>query len=460
MNATTAEWQRLIADGHGPVYLRIVQALERAVWSGTLRPGQRLPAQRSLASELGVDLTTITRAFNEARKRGLIDARGPLGSFVAPPQVELAQLVDLSMNLPPSPGGSQVAEVLRRGLSSVLTRSDAGNLMTYHVGGGSAADQLAAAQWLKPILGRCEPARLVVTEGAQAALSALLLALTDAGDTVLCEPLVYPGLLHAARVLQRRLQVVDSDEHGMRPDALRRLARTTGARVVYLNPTAQNPTAHTLPDARRRALAEVLRAQDLHLIEDDPYWLLAEDAPAPLALLAPAHTCYISTLSKCLSPGLHTAFVHLPDGVARQAVLDALRAVNLMAPPLMNALVTQLILDGSAQAMLRLVQDEAAERRYLARSALSPRFLQACAGVHAWCRLPAHWTDVSLTHAARLQGLGIAPSSAFTPEGVAISDAVRISVGAAADRQALHRALRQLDQLMHLPAGQEATWTV
>ena len=96
----------------------------------------------------------------------------------------------------------------------------------------------------------------------------------------------------------------------------------------------------------------------------------------------------------------------------------------------------------------------------LARSALSPRFLQACAGVHAWCRLPAHWTDVSLTHAARLQGLGIAPSSAFTPEGVAISDAVRISLGAAADRQALHRALRQLDQLMHLPAGQEATWTV
>ena len=284
MNATTAEWQRLIADGHGPVYLRIVQALERAVWSGTLRPGQRLPAQRSLASELGVDLTTITRAFNEARKRGLIDARGPLGSFVAPPQVELAQLVDLSMNLPPSPGGSQVAEVLRRGLSSVLTRSDAGNLMTYHVGGGSAADQMAAAQWLKPILGRCEPARLVVTEGAQAALSALLLALTDAGDTVLCEPLVYPGLLHAARVLQRRLQVVDSDEHGMRPDALRRLARTTGARVVYLNPTAQNPTAHTLPDARRRALAEVLRAKALHLLEDDPYRLPAAASPPPPAM--------------------------------------------------------------------------------------------------------------------------------------------------------------------------------
>ncbi|AOX60883.1 GntR family transcriptional regulator [Stenotrophomonas sp. LM091] len=454
------EWSPLIADGHGPVYLRIVQALERAVWSGALRPGERLPAQRALANELGVDLTTITRAFTEGRKRGLIDARGPLGSFVAPPQVELTQLIDLSMNLPPSPGGQQVAEVLRRGLSSVLTRSDVGNLMTYHVGGGSRADHQAAQQWLKPILGKVDAGTVIVTEGAQAALSALLLALTDAGDTILCEPLVYPGLLHATRVLQRRLQVVECDDAGMRPDALARAAKKHSARVVYLNPTAQNPTAHTMPPARRVALADVIRAQHLQLIEDDPYWLLLADAPDPLALLAPRHTCYISTLSKCLSPGLHTGFVRLPEGMDRQPVLDALRAVNLMAPPLMNALVTQLILDGSAQAMLTLVQEEAAERRYLAQSALSPRFLQHCAGVHAWCRLPAHWTDASLTHAARLQGLGIAPSSAFTPDGVAINDAVRISLGAAANRQELHRALRQLDQLMHVAAAESAGWTV
>ncbi|REN11260.1 PLP-dependent aminotransferase family protein, partial [Mycobacterium tuberculosis] len=260
------EWSPLIADGHGPVYLRIVQALERAVWSGALRPGQRLPAQRALATELGVDLTTITRAFTEARKRGLIDARGPLGSFAAPPQVELTQLVDLSMNLPPSPGGGQVADMLQRGLSSVLSRSDVGNLMIYHVGGGSRADHRAAQQWLKPILGKVDADTLIVTEGAQAALSALLLALTDAGDTILCEPLVYPGLLHAARVLQRRLQVVECDEHGMRPDALARAVKKQGARVVYLNPTAQNPTAHTVPAARREALAEVIRAQNLQLI--------------------------------------------------------------------------------------------------------------------------------------------------------------------------------------------------
>jgi DNA-binding transcriptional MocR family regulator len=148
----------------------------------TSRP---VPAQRTLATELKVDLTTITRAFTEARKRGLIDARGPLGSFVAPPQVELTQLVDLSMNLPPSPGGGQVADVLRRGLSSVLTRSDADNLMTYHVGGGSRADHRAAQHWLKPILGKVDADTLVVTEGAPASVNA-----SSRADSAACAPSV------------------------------------------------------------------------------------------------------------------------------------------------------------------------------------------------------------------------------------------------------------------------------
>lgn len=455
------EWTSLIADTQGPVYLRIVQALERAIWSGQLRPGQRLPAQRVLATALAVDLTTVTRAFNEARARGLIDARGPQGSFVAPPKVELRQLVDLSMNLPPSPAGGQLTEMLRRGLSSVLSRSDAGNLMTYHIGGGSRADHLAAQRWLKPILGTVDIEQLIVTEGAQAALSALLLSLTEAGDTILCEPLVYPGLLHAARVLQRKLRVVDCDEHGICPDALRRAARRSNARLLYLNPTAQNPIARTLPESRRVELAKVIQQHSLWLIEDDPYWLLADQAPPPIALLAPERSCYVSTLSKCLSPGLHTGFVRLPAAIDRERVVDALRAVNLMAPPLMNALVTQLILDGSAQSMLRLVQDEVTERRYLARSALSPRYLLRCDGIHAWCRLPEYWTDASLTHAARMQGLGIAPASAFAVAPAQAESAVRISLGAAESRQQLTRALRQLDRLLHLAPGDAAAgWVV
>ncbi|MFH7396964.1 hypothetical protein RA262_28355, partial [Pseudomonas syringae pv. tagetis] len=64
-------------------------------------------------------------------------------------------------------------------------------------------------------------------------------------DTILCDALVYPGLLQAAAALGRRLMPVDSDEHGMCPEALLRQARSSGARLVYLNSTCQNPTART-----------------------------------------------------------------------------------------------------------------------------------------------------------------------------------------------------------------------
>ncbi|MCX0222173.1 GntR family transcriptional regulator, partial [Escherichia coli] len=95
------EWVQDVLAHNGPIYLRIVNSLERTVRRGGLAPGQRLPSQRALAQQLGIDLTTVTRAFDEARKRGLIEARGPQGSFIAPPKAGFDQVVDLSMNVPP-----------------------------------------------------------------------------------------------------------------------------------------------------------------------------------------------------------------------------------------------------------------------------------------------------------------------------------------------------------------------
>lgn len=252
------EWVQDVLAHNGPIYLRIVNSLERTVRRGGLAPGQRLPSQRALAQQLGVDLTTVTRAFDEARKRGLIEARGPQGSFIAPPKAGFDQAVDLSMNVPPVPDADALAETLRRGAAAVLARSNAPNLMTYHLGGGNPTDRHAAARWLQPMLGVVADNCLLLTEGAQVALAAILVSQGRDGDTILCDALVYPGLLQAAAALGRRLLPVDGDEHGMCPEALLRQARSSGARLVYLNPTCQNPTALTLPLQRREALARVL----------------------------------------------------------------------------------------------------------------------------------------------------------------------------------------------------------
>ncbi len=76
------DWVPTLSEWQGPVFMRIVDALAADIESGRLVRGQRLPTHRALATELGIDLTTVTRAYGEARRRGLLDARVGQGTFV------------------------------------------------------------------------------------------------------------------------------------------------------------------------------------------------------------------------------------------------------------------------------------------------------------------------------------------------------------------------------------------
>ena len=76
-----AIWPLRLARGSGPRYRQIADLIERAVAENRLQPGDRLPPQRGLAQRLGIDLTTVTRGYNEAGLRGLLDPRGAAGTL-------------------------------------------------------------------------------------------------------------------------------------------------------------------------------------------------------------------------------------------------------------------------------------------------------------------------------------------------------------------------------------------
>lgn len=444
-------WLRPLSEGGGPRYLQITELIEAGIANGSLNPGDRLPPQRSLAATLRVDLTTVTRAYDEARRRHLLEGRGAAGTFVAAPRADLNRMVDLSMNIPPPPAEVDFEELLRQGLSQVMLRVDVDQLMTYHLGGGSDADRVAAAEWLLPVLGPVHPTLLTTTPGAQSALAGLVLSLTQPGEIVLAEAVSYPGLRSAARSFGRRVAAVAIDERGMRPDALDAALRKTDARVIYLNPTLQNPTTVTMPETRRREILSVARRHDAVIIEDDPYWLLETDAPPPLARLAPERVHYVSTLSKCLSPGLRTAFVVSPDSQHQKRLLDALRAFSPMRTPLAAALVTQWIRDGSAARVLAGVRTEARERQRIAGQMLGIPTLgrhESRQGIHLWHTLPSYWHADELSSAARLQGLAVTPSSAFTDGAEVAPNAIRICLGEGSDRVRLSNALKRLSRLL------------
>jgi len=440
-------WLPRLALHGGPRFLQIADALQKAVVEGSLKPGDRLPPQRLLAAQLDVDLTTITRAYDEARRRNLLEGRGARGTYVAAPKVELTSILDLSMNTPPPPDGVDFDDMLKQGLSQVLMRADNELLMTYHLAGGSDSDRKAGAKWLEPMFGHLDSRQVIVCPGAQAAIAALILALTEPGDVILTEPTSYPGLRAAATQFGRHLIAVEADQHGMVPEMLEEACRQHKPGLLYLNPTLQNPTAITIPERRRKELASIAQRCNVRIVEDDPYWLLADAPPLPIATFSPEQVYYISTLSKCLTPGLRVAFVLIRDPHERERFLVALRSFALMVAPLTAALATQWILDGSADGLMEGVRNEARLRHRMARDILAGRYSGAGDGLHVWLELPAYWNSSQLARAAASEGIAVTPAEAFAT-GSGSVNAIRISLGNIKDRGRLQAGLKRLSHLL------------
>ncbi|MDP1619291.1 PLP-dependent aminotransferase family protein [Phenylobacterium sp.] len=426
--------------GVAPVYLALAQALETAIRTGELQPGDQLPPQRTVAALMGVDLTTVTRAYGVARSRGLVEGAVGRGTFVRRQAIDDdAGLVDLSMNLPPQPQGVSIAACLKATTAEVLQRTDAATLMAYHPGLGALAHRAAGAAWLSPVLGAVAPERVQVCPGAQAALSALVGSLVGRGGTLVVEPLTYPGMLAIAEQLGVRLIACPTDAEGLAPDALEAICRRERPAALYVIPTMQNPTGVTMPAARRLEIVRIARDHDLWIIEDDPYSRLMAEPLAGLASLAPERSFHIATLSKCLAPGLRLAFLVTPEGDRGAAAAEAVRSLAGMPAPLMSAVVASWIRDGTAEALVAGVRAEAAARR-----ALAARRLPAAQGspeaIHVWLPLPAGWSAARLRAAAKDRGLALVSAEAFAVGPVA-GNGVRISLGAPGRREVLDEAL-------------------
>lgn len=441
----SARWLKRTAREGRPLYLALVDALAEAIREGELQPGDQLPPQRTVGALLGVDFTTITRAYGLARQRGLVEGAVGRGTFVGVRSADdEGGVVDLTMNLPPPPDGLSLAALLKETTAAILDRSDPAVLMSYHAGPGTPGQRTAAAAWLAPTLGEVVADRLVISAGAQAALAAVLAVVSRPGDALVVEPLTYPGILGAAR--QRGLTPVACpvDAEGFEPEALARLCRDRRPAAIYLCPTMRNPLATSMGEARRRAVAQVARTAGVAIIEDDPYARLRQSPLPAIAAFAPERAWHVATLSKCLSPGLRTAFVAAPDAAGAARLAEALRALSLMPPPLMTAVATRWIREGTAEALLAAVKREAGARRAIAAERL-PVAVGDPDGLHVWLDLPEG--EARFEALARTRGLALVTSGAFA-SGPEAPQGVRISLGGPARRSVLEAALGRVAALL------------
>ena len=448
------DWLPTLEDRPGPTYQRIVDALSADIAGGRLRRGQQLPTHRALAKTLGVDLTTVTRAYSAARERGLTEARVGQGTFVAEtpggrPDAP-APAFDLSMNLPPQPPEADLDGRIARGIAAIERERGFAAYLNYREPGGTPEERAAAAAWLSARIPQAHSDRVVICPGTQNALMNFLMTQTAPGDVVLAEALTYPGLKAAALLRGVRLVGVECDATGILPDALEAACRAHTPKAIYLVPTIQNPTGTTMTLARRKAVAAIIRAHDLMLFEDDAYGLLAPDA-VPMATLIQERTFYAASLSKCIAPGLRVSFLLAPSRGAAARIGEALRASVQMPVGLTVALVARWLADGSADAIVATIRAEAAARQKLAAGLLKGHSYAAHPnGHHIWIELPGNWGRTEFAAHVQRQGLAVVTSDAFAIDGTP-PHAIRVALGAARNRADLARALDILGAALRSP---------
>jgi DNA-binding transcriptional MocR family regulator len=454
MRARTVPWKPAELNDELPLYLAIAEALAADVGAGRLSAGQRLPSQRRLASLIGVDLGTVTRALAECQRRGLVEGTVGRGTFVTAdtgaPAVQASvesaasgSLVEMGLVLPLYAQERSGIEALRRALSSL----DLARYLRYTDPAGMGEHREAGADWVGRAGVRARPESILVTSGSQNAIACCLLAHFAPGDALAVDELTFPGLKTLARMQNVRLVPVGMDGEGMLPDALERACRREHPRGLYLMPDFQNPTTASLPAGRRREIAEIIGRHALLLIEDDAYGHTIGRHRA-LSALVPERGIYIGGTSKVFGAGLRISFVACPAPlVARME--GAILSTVWMASPLNAALAARLVADGTVDRVIAAKREEAAARTALARHALAPHPLRArTSGFFAWLELPRGWTGRELEAAAREAGVRVLAAERFAVGGRVAPAAVRVSLTGPETRRELSRGLGILSEVL------------
>ncbi|MFO6418937.1 PLP-dependent aminotransferase family protein [Hylemonella sp. W303a] len=436
-------------------YKTLVDALAADIRSGKLTPGTRLPTHRTLAAKHGLALVTASRVYAELEAMGLVIGETGRGTFVrdvALPeglgidqQTVASDMVDLSFNYPALPGQ---AEMLRAALKQLAVSGDLDALLRYQPHGGRPHERAIVARHLAGQGLKVDAGQVMITSGAQHGLTVVAMALLKPGDVVATDALTYPGMKVLAELLRLELLAVPAEGDALDLHALERLCRQRRVSAVYVQPTVHNPLGWVMGLGHRQQLASLAQQHGLLLIEDAAYAFLAENAPPPLAALAPDSTVHVSGFSKNIATGLRVGYVAAPQAWVPR-IERAIRASTWNTPSVMTALVCGWLDDGTVHALEVAKRKDARQRQALVAQALHGLPHEAHpASYFAWLPLPEGARADRVASALLAQGISVTTAEPFCT-AAPVPHAIRLALGSV-DLSMLRAALQRVREVVEL----------
>jgi DNA-binding transcriptional MocR family regulator len=432
-----------------PIYRQIYETLREGILTGALPVGTRLPPERSLATRLEVNRSTVVHAYRDLAADGLIDQRVGSGSRVAATMrgdAERAAAVPWWVSLPPWRVGAFPAvlgelaaktdtpdAVERISFVQGVPPTDPSPLdelahsfervgrvksfvLSYGDSEGYEPLRIAIAERMRARGARIEPRDVLMLTGSTQGITLVAQSLAEPGDEIMVEAPTYPGALQIFQIAGLRAIPVAVDDEGMRVDHVEAILRTRRPRFIYTMPSLHNPTGATMNDDRRARLVTLARRAGVPIVEDDPYGVLAETRTTPLVARGPEDVVYLSSFSKTIAPSLRLGWLAAPRVIFERLLLRK-QSYDMASSLYVQAGVAD-FLETAYDAHVERLRAELIARRALAREAVERHWpanvrVGAGGGYYLWATAPREQRARAILSAAERHGASFLFGEAF-----------------------------------------------
>ena len=443
-----------------PMQRQLYRRIKDAILDGGLVAGSRLPGSRALAEALSISRNTVTAAYDLLAAEGYVqpDRQGTrVATLSRPPPARAAAAAPAApliaqrlARIQPSAPRTAASVVLRpgvpalshfplaawrRALDQALRRTGAAAL-GYGDPLGEPALRTAIARHLGMARGvRCDPAQIIITEGAQEALLLCVRLLSNPGDTAWVEDPGYRGAKAAMHAGDLRIVPMRVDADGLVATADD--WKTQPPRLIYATPSHQYPAGAVLTVARRLELIAQARQRHAWIIEDDydsEFRHAGESIGAMQGLVEQAPVLYVGTYSKTMFPSLRLGFLVMPAALLAPLQIpleEMLRGGHRYEQLALAEFIESGQFSRHLGRMRRLYRDrQQALRDALQRHLRLPHAIEGghC-GLHLTLRLPACYPDRKIAEAARRYGIAPSPLSGFALHPLAEDNGLVLGYG-------------------------------
>jgi 2-aminoadipate transaminase len=430
-------------EADSPLYRQLYKEIARQIKMGSFRKGERLPATRELAGQLGLNRTTVSAAYEMLESEGLISGQVGRGSFVlgsseAHRSLDWTSLLEHHEAPAASPapaGGKEMIQFtvsrpahelfpldeFRAACEAVLARGDLADIL--QLGSPSGYEPLR-----RDLLDRARDQGLasadddlIITNGCQQALDLIGRVLLRPGDFVAVEDPIYTGLKNLLSAMGAQLLGVPVGRDGLDVAQYERVLQKERPRFLVVTSNFQNPTGATLPLSARRALLEAAQKTAVPVIENDAYGELryrGEPLPPLKQLDESGGTVLLSSFSKVSFPGLRVGWALGP-----KRLIDRLRqakeAADLHTDQLSQAVLLEFAESGRLEAHRARVLEAGAQRLAATLAACEEflpqgtRWTEPEGGMNIWVRLPSPLDTAELLPRSQEEGVAYIPGRYF-----------------------------------------------